>query len=661
MQISRILMFLSMFAFFTQCTSAQQKGGKKKSGNSAINRGQRSATDVSQEEIAAIIKNSEDPYQNATKGNTYGIWGHGPLNDKTGSYLKKLSFLRGWNITFSWRDLEPQKGQFDWNYFDSQIRQVVESNLSVGFMVWVGHNSPEWLYNEGVPKVTTDNRKGVEYYPYYLNKYYTDRYLNMLKNVALHIESLPTAARKKIVFWMSAEGTTGDISPYKGNPSDQRYDISDEKWFEYKKEAWLAMNAYAQQHCPGVNILINQGAGGEYFDWLVKNMPNVWMKVSGLTDDYNSAGEYTYYKRVQRAVNHTMKDSTANRFRAECEDVHYNSWYQEAPQWNTYALIGSCLHNGLDIFNIRPQSFIGNTKDLSPLFFFNQYAGQKNPATAKGAFCMLRDVLDVSDTKRFPESQYGKVLTLSKADLDKMESRAAGLPDELQKSMRVRIYAQNVSEKRVKAILDAYKPYGAAADDLDMISNGTSTDFTNRSARQQAQKMTDQQRQQSKGNIDNSSTDKLTNDMGFDLIPDNYYQYLTQYDPNGTSRGYWRIGPKDQIYGRFARGFDQAKGMKEMFFALDKNFFNGSTAAQRVQVKVTYYDGGNGEWALNYYDGSNRKKAYTVKCTGADTWVTKTVTLSDIQFTGKLENNCDLSLQYLGGENTIFSTIEVLR
>jgi len=341
--------------------------------------------------------------------------------------------------------------------------------------------------------------------------------------------------------------------------------------------------------------------------------------------------------------------------------VHYNAWYLEAPQWNTYALIGSCLHNGLDIFNIRPQSFIGNTKDLYPLFFFNQYAGQKNAATAKGAFCMLRDVLDVSDTRRFPEPEYGKVLTLSKSDLDRMESRASGYPDELQRSMRVRLYAQNVSEKRVKAILDANKGYGAAADDLDVISNGTTTDFTNRSARQQAQKMTDQQRMQSKGNIDNTSTDKLNNDMGFDLIPDNYYQFLTQYDPNGTSRGYWRIGPKDQPFGRFARGFDQTKGKKEMWFALDNNFFGGSTSAQQVEVKVTYFDGGNGEWALTYFDGSSKKKAYTIQCGGTGRWVTKSVTLKDIHFAGKLEHDSDLSLQYLGGDNTIFSTIEVLR
>ena len=528
-------------------------------------------------------------------------------------------------------------------------------------MVWVGHNSPEWLYNEGVQKVGTDNRKGVEYYPYYLNASYKDSYLNMLKAVASHIGSLPPSVKNKIIFWMSAEGTTGDITPYKGKPDDSKFDISDEKWFEYKKGAWLAMNEAAKKNCPNVNILINQGSGGEYFDWLVQNLPNAWMKVSGLTDDYSSAGEYTYYKRVQKAINHTMKDSATNRFRAECENVYYNPWFQQAPQWNTYALIGSCLHNGLDIFNMRPQAFISNTKDLYPLYFFNQYAGQKNPATAKGAFCILRDVLDVNDTKRFPESKYGKVLTLSPSDIDRMETRAKDLPDELQKSARMRIYAQNVSKDRVQAILKEFEKYGAREDDLESISSGNTTDFSNRTGRQKNQQMTGLKKAQAQGNMENFTPDKLNNDLGFDLIPDNYFQYLIQYAPNTTSRGYWRKGPKDQPFGRFARGFDHSNGMNEMLFALDNRFFSGSTAPQTVQVKVTYFDEGNGEWSLNYYDGAGKKKAYSIQCKGSGQWITKSVTISDFYCKQQLDHNCDLSLRYIAGDNTIFSTVEVLR
>ena len=153
----------------------------------------------------------------------------------------------------------------------------------------------------------------------------------------------------------------------------------------------------------------------------------------------------------------------------------------------------------------------------------------------------------------------------------------------------------------------------------------------------------------------------VINDIGVNLIPDNYYRFLTQYSPNTTSHGYWRVGPTDQPYGRFARGFDAQKGMTEMFFALDKNFFNGSNNAEKVAVRIIYLDQGNGEWSLNYYGGSSKNEAYKVRCGNSGRWITKTVILPDAYFTQKLEHNCDLTIKYLSGDNTIFNSIEVLR
>ena len=35
----------------------------------------------------------------------------------------------------------------------------------------------------------------------------------------------------------------------------------------------------------------------------------------------------------------------------------------------------------------------------------------------------------------------------------------------------------------------------------------------------------------------------------------------------------WRVGPKDQPYGRFARGFNEAKGKAALCFDIDDAFF----------------------------------------------------------------------------------------
>ena len=153
----------------------------------------------------------------------------------------------------------------------------------------------------------------------------------------------------------------------------------------------------------------------------------------------------------------------------------------------------------------------------------------------------------------------------------------------------------------------------------------------------------------------------VISDIGVNIISDNYYKFLTQYSPNSTSRGYWRVGPDDQPYGRFARGFDAKNNMTEMYFALDKKFFRGSTIEQKVTIRIIYLDKGNGAWSLNYVNANGKKEAYIVNTTNSGRWVTKTINVNDAFFVQKLDHGCDVSIKYLSGDNTIFNSIEILR
>src|SRR6185295_10791598 len=69
--------------------------------------------------------------------------------------------------------------------------------------------------------------------------------------------------------------------------------------------------------------------------------------------------------------------------------------------------------------------------------------------------------------------------------------------------------------------------------------------------------------------VNNAMSDEMSNlgakglnDVGWDIFPGNYERYLHQIKANETSVGYWNVetGNKNDIYGRFARGFDLAKG-----------------------------------------------------------------------------------------------------
>lgn len=380
----------------------------------------------------------------------FGVWGHG--KEISNEIIHSMPYLKGWNFTFQWRSIEPLKGSFDWKEFDDQLAIAIKNGLFVGFMVHVGNVSPDWLYSkEGVPKVLFDDPKHPELkvFPYYLHPAYKQAYHDMLKAVAGHIAAYPAEQRKKILFWMSAEGSTGDETPYKHDPLDSKYDISMDDWFTYKKEAWNLMYNLGNAMNRKLNILINQSNDGKYFDYLIKNLPDVWFKAGAISHTYQFVDEKEYVERFLPVIN-AQNNGMKNRVRAESEEVQKLGWFRQSPIQNNFALIASCLHFGLDILNIRKE-LPGMVKSDYPFYFFNKYAGQRDPAVASGAFCVLRDVLDIADTIRFPENKYGKLFERNQNIKDDTEARDY---------LRVKPY-KSISEIRRQNILSEFKKYGA--------------------------------------------------------------------------------------------------------------------------------------------------------------------------------------------------------
>lgn len=613
--------------------------------------------------------------------NIWGVWGGGELSE---AEMTKYNFFKGWYIIYQWKKLEPQKDNFDWTYFDSQMQFAVNHNLSIGFMVWVGPHSPEWLYSNGVPVVSTQTKKKITDFPFYLNTVYKERYYNMLKQVADHVQKMPADIRNKIIMWMSAEGSTGDITPYKGYPNDAKYNIDEQQWFDYKKDVWTYMYKICQSTTPRINLLVNQGNSGQYFDWLNTNLPIVWMKAGNISHTYQFNGELEYYKRLKKLEAKIAEDSSSARLRGEISVQ--GKWFNQNESWNMYALLASALHFGLDIFNTAPK-YLQNATDTAAFNFFNFYAGQKIASKSPGAFCKLKDGLDAADTKRFPESKYGPVIDPAKIDAyNKQLQRKSrkDQDDEDDDSNAEGINASNIKndnllDTRISKILQEFAPYGARRGDLNAVTDSTDDEdnssiatapTTNKNGKPLSAKRLDKiASKQTGGGAGNKGTayqnkreaNMVINDIGVNLIPDNYYRFLTQYSPNTTSRGYWRVGPGDQPYGRFARGFDAKNGMTEMFFALDKGFFKGSSLPQKVAVRIIYLDKGNGSWSLYYYNGAAKKEAYKITCGNSGNWINKTVPIDNVLFTQKLEHVCDISIKYLSGDNTVFNSIEVLR
>merc|ERR1711918_266451 len=128
----------------------------------------------------------------------------------------------------------------------------------------------------------------------------------------------------------------------------------------------------------------------------------------------------------------------------------------------------------------------------------------------------MGDALDSSDISRFPEAQFGEA-TLKNQD-------------------------------RYTAIVKAFAPWGAAEEDP---ASAAKNPFASRNRRHM-------------------------NDVGWNIYTGNYGNGLIEMlKPGETSIGQWRVGPRDQPYGRFARSFQRKSGRTEMGFVLDSRLWGG--------------------------------------------------------------------------------------
>lgn len=537
----------------------------------------------------------------------FGVWTGGNVTPDI------ADLVRGRMVACHWRDLEPQKGQWNWEVIAPRIMQAASAGKCIGMIVYVGPDSPDWIYEHGVPKVTTPDKVNVRggshkarfpYYPYYLDANYRNFWFNEIRTTADWVAALPKNVREKITFVQTAEGTTGDEGPYKGVPYEEKYRISNEGgtgegWVNLKKDAWRIFRDKYTTMNPPIRLLINSGNQQQYEAILDTLVPDAWKKSGHPGHIYQYNGEKTYIKNKKDDIWNRCSNGEFRRFRSEMDETE-NGWFKENYIQNMYWLCTYDLYYGLDMLLLSGR-LITDPKYRVSLEFYNKYAGQKDPAEAIGAFSAMKDVLDAADTERFPESIYGK--------------------------------ANDTNKERFAAIAKDYEVFGARNGDIDHAIGGT---MRNRQS-------------------------KAMNDVGFDLVPGNYELFLTQIDANATSQGWWNVGPKDQPYGRFARSFDVENNKNQMFFVLNKDFFT-KNPDKTVNIRVVYLDEGHGKWSLNYVDKKGKiKEAVKISNKNSGRWKEAAVTISDATFTANGPKGSDLILSNESRENTKFHMVELTR
>eukprot|EP00035_Acanthoeca_spectabilis_P013648 m.254549 g.254549 ORF g.254549 m.254549 type:complete len:298 (+) comp15943_c1_seq2:1193-2086(+) len=293
-----------------------------------------------------------------------------------------------------------------------------------------------------------------------------------------------------------------------------------------------------------------------------------------------------------------------------------SGFWNEAPMWATYWHLMWQLTFGVDMPGLSEPSLLNTT--FEPFYrLFNRYAASvRPPATSQtwpGAIVALRDGLDSSDTDRFPETQFGQ--------------------------------AVQTNQKRLLAIAKAFEAYGAAEGDPQAAAS---------------EAMASRRR-------------KSMNDVGWRIWPGNYGNGLiTQLNPGASSVGHWRVGPKSQPYGRFARGFQHASGKLAMPFQLDKRLWGGlprpaGSPTNGLTIHVTYFDGVGGfrvlydAWGDTGKESSCEEAGPHIKCNGTQAWVTTSFVVGhNARFGQGCAGGADVVLNSTETEDAIIHGLQVV-
>jgi hypothetical protein len=533
--------------------------------------------------------------------------------------------LRGALQVYNWAVLEPKDGVFDWYWLDKNLTAMANAKVQANPIIFIhkgqkiggAGTTPEWLFkvSPGIPYTHTPKKKPVYIAPNYLDPVFQEKFSRLIHAFADHLNELPDFVKDNIWGVQAALGITGDSRPWKGSPVNKSQDISYPQWAQYSRTMLeVFVDAFLPTKISVVANVDNPMAGS------VSEAQNLWfldmaekkgMIGAGLkqgvpTHGYNLNGEKFLYEL--EAVPLLLTPRNDGRFTPARGELalepdagvpgEYGNW-AESPWWSLQANAEWILTYGISAWNLYA-GFLSNVTFRETLQFVNRHAGYMNASTAPAAFISFRDSLNTEDTERWPEAKYGKV--------SEIPWRNGTKPPNC-----------NANKKRMQLIVDDFKAFGAKLEDAKEASSPKSID-------------------QKKG--------MHLNDVCWNCWPGNYARYIEQIDPTKTSVGWWRLGPKHQGFGRFARGLQHATGRHIITLQLDPNFKKINATAT-----VVYYDAGEGSWTIAY----NGETKATFEKKSTNFWITTPkISLGDVSGGGKI------TLFSPDKKDCVFSLLEVL-
>jgi subtilisin-like proprotein convertase family protein len=536
----------------------------------------------------------------------YGVW------DREGGHsVSTYPYTRGQEYGVEWTAINPSRNTFDWSALDGLLQLAYDQNqrFFVKIQPVSGTTMPPWIFNAGVPKIACP----LYTYGYYLDPEFKIYFQEMVQALGKHLrEEVPPHLANIVSFVRVDTGATGDEEPYESSDVSSvpaQYQISEEAWRNYR--LWV-FSVYDQafQHGTGSQIpLIFQNIEAPVYqselEWVMANV------TSGFGAKYGGQvrGHHLSESRnVPDSFRAFSMDTSFKFFSAnEMDQTWEKAYFQLNLKLGMYWCAVEQLNAGMAIWDWSGSVLEGAAANdiVSTANFFNTWAAELDPLTARGGFCIFHEGLASEDTTKFPTETYGSPAT-------------------------------KANTARYTAICAAYASQGAKMDDLNAATLG-----------QVAQR----------------KVQAGFNDAGWEIWPGNYERFITQISPDSTSKGLWRVNgnltANSHPYDRFARGFDSATSRNTMYFDINDNLL--PSVGQPVRLSVDYLDRGTGQFKMRYEAVGGMKNAFTVTKTNSNTWKTASVTVTDWAFGNSGPNGADLTLVNMDSDDDIFHKLEVTK
>ena len=541
----------------------------------------------------------------------YGVW------DRSAAFNISIDtayrYLKGIEADIKWSDIQPaDSSHFVWSSIQSIIKNASANQQLITVSIDVGPDAPQWIYNNGVPGVTTNDTQhpGWTQYPFYLDADYKRYYYRLIDSLSAYLRTQPSNIFNLIAWVQVKTGCTGDEVAYKGNPMNSNYTISNGAWITFRLNAFdkfrIDFNTGSSNKIALEFNNIDPISNPTEWQWVQSNINyGFGLKGSAYARGHHLTGEYDF-KNIWTP--YLINPQGLELFSTQEMDQSW-TWplYQINIPLGFYWGALSGLNTGLSVWKVTQGALIEaqNKPELHSIFkMFNKYAGQIFPATTTVAYSIFHEGLNAEDTIKFPVSIYGD--------------------------------ASQSNQARYIAICNAYTARGAHMDDVSAALQGQVY-----------------QRKSQTG----------YNDAGWNIEKGNYERWLTQINPDSTSIGLFRvrgtIDSTSSMYDRFARSFEYNTGKNTMYFKFHQNLFS-QAAPDSLIFHITWLDkNANSKWQLNYYTSSGLQTALNVTGVGDKQWKTVSVTLHNplINQSGAL--GCDFMLANIDNIDDTFHGIEV--